>query len=302
MQRNAMERLNLHQLLMEPELLQNVEADVHLVANLLALQSVKPAKTMETARTVVRNVVEELPRKLRNPVHQSVGSSLDRAARYRLAADDPGQPQALPARIQNGHPRTAYRVRPQALGLAQCGALCGPERLDGRIGRLRRHLGAVLASLPSLKTHIVVFDTAVVDLTDQLDDPAELLFGRQWGGGTDIARALTNCQGLIRQPEDTILVLISDLYEGGNVEDLHKRSARLVGASVQIVVLLTLNDEGIPAYDNNVAAALAEFGVPAFAGTPDHFPDLMAAAINRSGLTQWAAGEDIAIAHPVGRA
>ena len=87
--------------------------------------------------------------------------------------------------------------------------------------------GAVLASLPAVQTHMVVFDTAVVDLTDELDDPVEVLFGTQLGGGTDINRALAYCQGLVRQPQDTILVLISDLYEGGNREEMLKRAAAL---------------------------------------------------------------------------
>ncbi len=155
--------------------------------------------------------------------------------------------------------------------------------------------GAVLASLPSLETRVVVFDTAVVALTDQLDDPVELLFGTQLGGGTDIARALSYCQGLIRQPNDTILVLISDLYEGGNVEELHKRAATLIGAGVQIIALLALNDDGASSYDHRIAAAMAELGIPAFACTPDLFPDLMAAAISRSDISQWATGENIAI-------
>jgi hypothetical protein len=71
--------------------------------------------------------------------------------------------------------------------------------------------GAVLASLPAVATRLVVFDTAVVDLTEQLQDPGDLLFGVQLGGGTDIERAVAYCQGLIREPRNTIFVLISDL-------------------------------------------------------------------------------------------
>jgi hypothetical protein len=153
--------------------------------------------------------------------------------------------------------------------------------------------GAVLASLPSVATRMVVFDTAVVDLTDELQDPVELLFGVQLGGGTDINRALTYCQSLVRQPHETVLVLISDLYEGGSRDEMVKRVAALTSAGVQMVALLALNDDGAPGYDHQAAAQFAALGVPSFACTPDLFPDLMAAAIARQDLGQWAATQGI---------
>jgi Mg-chelatase subunit ChlD len=136
----------------------------------------------------------------------------------------------------------------------------------------------------------------VVDLTDELHDPVDLLFGVQLGGGTDINRALAYCQGLVRRPQETILVLLSDLYEGGNREEMLKRAASLTSAGVQMIALLALNDKGAPSYDHTIAAALAGMGVPAFACTPDLFPELMAAAINRHDLGQWAAAREIVTA------
>jgi Mg-chelatase subunit ChlD len=153
--------------------------------------------------------------------------------------------------------------------------------------------GAVLASLPAVRTQLVVFDTAVVDLTQELQDPVELLFGTQLGGGTDIDRALAYCQGTLRQPSDTILVLISDLYEGGNREEMIKRAAALVASGVQMVALLALNDDGAPSYDHDVASTFASLGIASFACTPDLFPDLMAAAINKQDIAQWAAARGI---------
>ena len=155
--------------------------------------------------------------------------------------------------------------------------------------------GAVLASLRSLATTLVVFDTEVVDLTDQMTDPVDVLFGVQLGGGTDINRALAYCQGKVERPRDTVLVLISDLYEGGVRDELLRRAAALVGAGVQVVALLALSDDGAPVYDADNAAALTALGVPAFACTPDLFPELMAAAIDRRDIGQWAAGNDLVV-------
>jgi hypothetical protein len=136
-----------------------------------------------------------------------------------------------------------------------------------------------------------------VDLTDQLSDPVEVLFGTQLGGGTDINRALAYCQGTITQPADTVLVLISDLYEGGIAEEMLRRAATIVGSGTTMIALLALSDSGHPSFDADHAAALAGIGVPAFACTPDLFPDLMAAAIERRDVGEWAASQDIPTAH-----
>jgi hypothetical protein len=152
--------------------------------------------------------------------------------------------------------------------------------------------GAVLASLPALKTHVVVYDTAVVDLTAELSDPVELLFGTQLGGGNDTPRALAYCETLIRNPGETILVLISDLYEGALSEEMIKRLSHFHRQGVQVIVLLALSDDGKPSYEHGYAQAISNFA-PVFACTPDLFPELMAAAISRQDINQWAATHDI---------
>jgi hypothetical protein len=128
----------------------------------------------------------------------------------------------------------------------------------------------------------------VVDLTDKLADPVEVLFGTQLGGGTDINRAIAYGQSLVTRPHETIFVLISDLYEGGVRDEMLRRAAAMTAAGVQMIALLALSDEGTPSYDHENAAALAALGVPAFACTPDQFPEMMAAAIERRDLTAFA--------------
>jgi hypothetical protein len=155
--------------------------------------------------------------------------------------------------------------------------------------------GSVMASIPAIKTKMVVFDTAVADLTEELTDPVELLFGVQLGGGTDINAALTYCQQIVTKPADTVLVLITDLYEGGNANEMRRRAVELVSAGVQLVVLLALNDDGAPSYDHRNAQFLADLGVPVFACTPDKFPDLMAAALTKQDIALWAAREELII-------
>src|SRR5262249_24714248 len=303
MQQDALERLNLRRMLLEPEMLQAIEPDVHLVADLLSLGGVMPAKTKETARIVVRRVVEELQRRLAEPLRQAGIGSLNRAARNRRPRhNEIDWPRTIRANLKHYQPdyktiipetRIGYGRKRSALrDIILCVDQSGSMATSVVYSRV---FGAVLASLPSLRT-MVVFATSVVDLTEQLSDPVELLFGAQLGAGTDINRALGYCQGLVRRPHDTILVLISDLFEGGNQQEMLKRAASLVSAGVQFIALLALNDDGAPGYDHNVAAAFAGFGIPSFACTPDLYPELMAAAINRQDIAQWAAAREIVTA------
>ncbi|MEO1432772.1 MAG: VWA domain-containing protein [Cyanobacteria bacterium J06633_8] len=301
MQQDALERLNLRQMLLQPEMLSAVEPDVHLVANLLSLSSIMPEKTKDTARQVVRNVVEELKRKLTNPTHQAVMGSLNRAIRNRrprhneidwnrtiranLKHYQPEYRTIIPE-TRIGYGRKRSNLRNIILCIDQSGSMATSVVYAGIFG-------AVLASLPAIQTRIVVFDTAVADLTDEAQDPVDLLFGTQLGGGTDINQALGYCQNFIQKPEDTIMVLISDLYEGGNRQQMLKRVVAIINSGVQLVTLLALNDDGAPMYDHRVAEEFAIMGSPAFACSPDQFPDLMAAAIQKQDIAQWAAANDI---------
>jgi Mg-chelatase subunit ChlD len=222
----------------------------------------------------------------RRPRHAEI--DWPRTIRANLKHYQPAYHTIIPeTRIGFGRKRSA--LRDVILCVDQSGSMASSVVYAGVFG-------AVLASLPAVRTRVIVFDTNVVDLTEQLDDPVELLFGVQLGGGTDINRALARCQELIERPRETILVLISDLYEGGQRAEMLKRAAALLGSGVQLVALLALSDDGAPSYDHQLAADLAELGAPAFACTPDHFPDLMAAAINRQDLAQWAAARGIVTA------
>ena len=304
MQQDALQRLGLKQMLLQPELLAAVEPDVHLVATLLSLNHVMPAKTRETARQVIRKVVDELEKRLASPLRQAVTGSLNRATRSRrprhneidwnrtiranLRHYQPDWKTIIPVN-RIGYGRKGQALREIVLCIDQSGSMA-PSVVYASI------LGAVLASIKAVKTSVVVFDTAVVDLSDLLHDPVAVLFGTQLGGGTDINRALSYCQGLVRSPHETILVLISDLYEGGNQAEMIARAGSIVASGVQMIALLALDDRGAPSFDHHIAARFAELSIPSFACTPDLFPDLMAAAIMRHDITRWAAAEGITTA------
>jgi Mg-chelatase subunit ChlD len=304
MQQDAIDKVGLRALLNQPEILEMVQPDVHLVADLISMKDVIPGKTKETARLVVRKVVDDLMARLRNKTQQAIMGALNRAQRNRrprhneidwnrtiranLKHYQPNYKTVIPeTRIGYGRKRSA--LREVILCIDQSGSMAASVVYSSIFG-------AVMASLPALKTHMVVFDTSVVDLTPELHDPVDVLFGTQLGGGTDIAQAIAYCRTLIRRPTETILILISDLYEGGVREKLLQQAAEIVASGTQFVTLLALSDEGRPSYDGSLAAELAELGVPSFACTPDAFPELMATVLNRASIADWAARNSIKLA------
>lgn len=301
MQRDAMDRLGLHQMLLEPESLREVEPDVHLVATLMSLSRAIPNKTRETARQVVRKVVEDLQRRLDSPLRQAITGALARSIRnYRPKLNEIDWDRTIRANLKHYQPDLKTIVPERRIGFGRKGqALKEIVLALDQSGSMASSIvyagvcGAVMGSMRSVKTSVVAFDTSVVDLTHTLHDPVELLFSVQLGGGTDIERALAYCQGLVRNPGDTIMVLISDLIEGGNHDNLVRRAAAIKNSGVNLIALLALSDEGSPAYDRDMAATFSNLGIPAFACTPDLFPDLMATAIKGQDVLAWASRNSI---------
>ena len=296
LQSDALDRLKLQQMLLEPEMLASVEPDIHLVTTLMSLRSVIPNRTKETARIVVRKVVEDLTRKLESPTRQAITGALNRSIRNRRPRhQEVDWDRTIRANLRHYQPefktivpetrigfgRRRSSLRDLILCVDQSGSMADSVVYSGIFG-------AVLASVPAVSTRMVVFDTAVVDLTENLKDPVDLLFGVQLGGGTDIHLAMNYCQTLITRPTETILVLVSDLFEGGNQEKMLKRVASIAASGVKMIALLALSDQGAPSYDHGVAEHFSALGIPSFACTPDAFPSLMAAAIKGDDLNALA--------------
>ena len=303
-QKDAFERLGLRHMLMQPEFLSAVEADVNLVADLVSLRSVMPEKTKATVRQVIAKVVAELMERLERRTAEALRGAVDRSRRTtRPRPNDIDWPRTIRANLHTYQPTHGTVI---------------PERLIGVLRRQRRIVdldevvlcvdqsgsmassviyasifAAVMASLPVVGTRLVCFDTAILDLTDQLSDPVEVLFGVQLGGGTDINQAVAYCETRIERPGKAHLVLITDLFEGGDAQALVARLGRLIGLGVNVIVLLALTDTGWPAGNASLAGQVAALGAPVFACTPDQFPDLMACALRREDVHAWAAKADI---------
>lgn len=289
-QRDAIDRLGLHQLLLEPELLQSVEPDLALVTLLVELSHLLPDSSRAAARAVVQQVLDDLRTRLEARTVRAVHGALARSARRRpshprdidwdrtiranLRTWSPELGSIVPERIL-GHGRRERSLDRDVIVAIDQSASMAESVVHAAV------LGAVLASIPSLRTHVVAFDTSVVDLTPVLHDPVDLLFGVQLGGGTDIAAAVSYCRTLVERPARTLVVLVTDLFEGGNPDLLVRHVGELVASGATVLVLLALADGGAPAHDHQMATRLATFGVESVACTPDEFPDLFARALGR---------------------
>ncbi len=304
LQQDAFERLDLKQMLMEPEFLQAVEADVGLVADLMSLRSVMPERTKGVARDIVAKIVAELVERLERRMADALRGASNRARRHnRPRFADIDWPRTIRANLRHYQPDHRAIVAEKLVGFQRRQrrivdldevVLCVDQSGSMASSVVYASIfAAVMASLPVVRTRLVCFDTAVLDLTDDLADPVDMLFGIQLGGGTDINQAVAYCADRIERPLQSHFVLVTDLYEGGDGNELLRRLGAMVRSGVNVVVLLALSDEGRPGFDEDMAAKVAALGVPVFSCTPDHFPDLMATALRRENIATWAGLNDL---------
>jgi len=297
-QSDAIGRKGMTQLIFEPETLRNVQPDLDIVATLMALKGKVPERTKETARQVVKAVVDEIVKKLDSDIRRAVTGALNRREHSPIPSavsmDWKYTIQRNLKHYSKSHrkiiPERFYffdRIRRQnrwtiILDMDQSGSMAD-SIIYGSV------IGSIFASIPAISSRIVVFDTEVVDLTEQCaGDPVEMLFGIQLGGGTDINKSVAYCQQFITEPGKTIFILLSDLLEGGNQASLVKRLTEMHESGVKVVAMLALSDRGTPAYDESLAGKLAGIGIPAFACTPSLLPEFIEGALKGCDLNALA--------------
>jgi len=289
LQQDALEKLDLKQMILEPELLASLEVNVSLVATLLQLKELLPDETRETARMVVQSLIDQLKKELRQPLeHAYKGRIKNNSFRSSFPKGKLDWKRTILTNLKNYQteeklliPQHFYRYHSFTPKLSR---LILAVDQSGSMANSVVHasiIACVLAGIPAFKTNLVVFDTEVLDLTAELSDPVSLLFSVQLGGGTHIAKALKYCQTLVTHPAETTLILISDLYEGDLVDNMFGVIQSMQREGVKIVSLLSLDNEGIPSFDKKNGATLASMDIPSFACTPQQFPALMADLFNQ---------------------
>nr|WP_205410225.1 VWA domain-containing protein [Acetivibrio cellulolyticus] len=297
-QTDAIERKGLRQLLFEPEVLRNVQPDIDLVATFMSLKGKIPEKTKETARQLVRMVVEDINKRMENDLRKAITGALNKknhspiasavsidwkyTINHNLKNYNKEYKKLIPERFfffDRARKMNNWNV---ILDMDQSGSMAD-SIIYGSIA------GSIFASMASLNTKIVAFDTAVVDLSEEYgNDPVDMLFGIQLGGGTDINKSVAYCQQFITDPSKTLFILLSDLYEGGNQASLIKRMEEMHESGVKVICLLALSDRGVPSYDEGLARRLSKIGIPCFACTPTLLPELLEGALKGHDLNALA--------------
>lgn len=287
-QAHAIDTLGMTELLSDPELLDSLEPNRALLSSLLAFKGAANAAVQEKIREVARRVVEEVtqrlkprveralagrPNRFRRSQHKSMQNFDWRATiRENLKHYDPVRRRIVAERLRFFG--RSQRKLPWTIILCvdQSGSMLSSTIYTAV-------MAAILTGLPSLDVRLVVFDTAVVDLSSEAADPVAVLMAVQLGGGTDIAGAVAYCEGLVTQPTRTVFVLLSDFEEGGSVAKLLAAVRRMNAARVTQLGLAALTDDATPSYDRAMAERLAAAGMKIAALTPDHFADWLGEVI-----------------------
>ena len=237
LERHALEKYGMTELLTDPEVLQKLEPNKELLKTILELKHMMKGDVLQMAREIVRKVAEEIARRLEQEVRVSFFMKKYNQWRVIICVDESG------------------------------------SMLDSVIHSAI--MAGIFAKLPMLDTKLVIFDTNVVDLSGYVDDPVETLMSVQLGGGTNIAGALSYCEGLIDFPFRTMVVLVTDLYEGGGYQRLYSTSKGIIESGAKLVVLTALDMDANPNYDRNAATVLADMGAFVGAMTPEELAGWM---------------------------
>ncbi len=297
-QGDAMTRCGLKQLIFEPELLEHLEPDVNLASTILLLKDQIPKRSKESVRLFIRKIVEEINKLLEQDIRRAVTAAVNRRKHSPIPSAAALDYKATISRNLKNYNRELHTIVPEhfyffdrtsttaankwtvILDIDQSGSM-GESVIYSSI------ISCILASMSSLTTRIVAFDTNIVDLTEKSDDPVDLLFGFQLGGGTDIDKSVAYCQQFIEHPSKTLFFLISDLEEGGNRAALLRRLEEMKASGVTVVCLLALAQSGKPYYDAAMAQKVAGLEIPCFACNPQMLPELLGRALRGQDLQEF---------------
>jgi len=296
-QSDAISRKGLKELLLEPETLRTVKPDISMVSTLMALNRQIPEKAKESARELVKAVVDELMKRMEQDLRRAVTGALNKknhsplpslsgmdwktTIRRNLKHYDKDRKVLIPEHFYFFERVRRMKEWTVILDMDQSGSMA-ESIIYASV------MGAIFAGIPALDTYVVAFDTQVVDLTEACRaDPVDVLFGVQLGGGTDINKSVAYCEQYVTDPKKTLFILISDLYEGGVEAGLIRRLGNLHESGVKVLVLLALSDRGKPSYDEQLGKKVSALGIPCFACAPERLPELVESALKGQDLTRF---------------
>ena len=294
-QKDAIERRGLKQLLFEPEIMASIEPSLDLAATVLAMKNMVPEKAKSAARDLVRKVVDEVRKRLESQFVQAIRGALQRNRHSPFRSlPNLDSPRTIRRNIKN------YNTQLQTIIPEQISFFSRQQRQNqwniiiamDQSGSMASSLiyggimGAILASIGAVETHVVAFNHEdVVDLTEHCHDPVDLLFGVQLGGAEDYWKATCYCERFMHTPAKTLYVLLADLYDTSpNTKRFVAKMEYLLESGIKAIGLLAISDHGKPSYNESLAETLAKLGMPCFGCTPERLPELIAGVLRGNDL------------------
>ena len=289
LEQHALKTYGMTELLTDKEVLEKLEPSQELLKTILQLKHLMKGDVLDTARRMVKQTAAELEQKLEQDLKKSFLGRIDRNAvshapsirnldirrtiRRNLQHYDREQKRLMLDRVYFNSRTKRFSQWRVIIAVDESGSM-----LDSVIHSAV--MAGIFAKLPMLDTRLVIFDTQVVDLSGHVEDPVETLMSIQLGGGTYIAGALNYCVSLIENPYRTMVVLVSDLYEGGSVGALLGVSRGIIESGAKLICLTALDREARAAYDKHTAQQLADLGTHVGAMTPEALGDFMGKIMN----------------------
>src|SRR5262249_6298669 len=184
-EKDALERYQIQELVTNPDLLSRAQPSPTLLKAVLHTKHLMNQEVLALARTLVRKVIEELMEKLARPVRSVFLGARDRRRRSHMKVAKNFDPRTTVRRnLASYDPatrklflRTPYfysRVRRQAdrwqviVVVDESGSMA-----DSVIHAAVT--AAIFFGIRTLRTHLVLFDTSVVDVTEHCSDPVETM-------------------------------------------------------------------------------------------------------------------------------
>ncbi|MBW9158477.1 VWA domain-containing protein [Clostridium tagluense] len=285
LEKHALEKYNLKELLTDKTVLEKLEPNPELLKSILQMKHLMKGEVLETAKKIVKVTAEEIAKKLEQDIKTAINGRLDRNKYGGIKSSrNIDFKRTIKQNLKNFNKelntlvvdRVYFNKRVKSsnpwnviIAVDESGSM-----LDSVIHSAI--MAGIFSKLPMLKTNLVIFDTEIVDLTEYLDDVVQTLMSIQLGGGTNISRALQYCNGLMENPHKAIVILVTDLYEGGNYGNMYTRAKDIIESGAKLIILPALGIDAEPVYDRGVAKKMVALGANVAAITP-------------GGLAKWIA-------------
>ncbi len=282
LEKQALEEFHMTELLTDKKVLEQIQPDMNLLKTVLQLKHLMKGDVLETAKIIAQKVADQLREKLENDIRRSVLGRIDRNSsspvhsarnldikktiRKNLKHYDPDSGQLILQDIYFNNRVKKYSTWRVIIAIDESGSMLGSVIYSAVMAQ-------IISKLPFADVKLIIFDTSIVDLSGQAEDPAEILMSVQLGGGTDIGKALAYCEQLIETPARTCVLCVTDLYEGAPEKYLLNTSRNILESGAKLNFLTALDETANPAYDRQLGQKLANMGAFVGALTPEQLGD-----------------------------